>query len=206
MIAILLFLTLFAADTFSSFSYCRDNSRGPFETQCVSLNAKGEGDVRFKRRAADSAVELKVQLTGAASDRFLSVLGATNYLEEGDRYESGKKVADLGLKKLTIDMPSGRREAVFNYSTRKEVNDLVAFFEALINQETIGFDFDNALQFERLSIPKRLDQLEAELKGNRVADPERLVPLLDRIQADTRIVNFARTRAGKLKERIQSQK
>lgn len=206
MIGFLLFLSFLPTDTFSLFSYCRDSSRGPFETQCVSLNASGQGDVRFKRRAAGNAVELKVRLTDTASERFLAILEATNYIEDGARYESGKKVADLGLKKLTIDLPSGRREAVFNYSTRKEVNELVTFFEALINQETLGFDFDNALQFERLSIPKRLDLLEAELNGNRVADPERLIPLLERIQADTRIVNFARVRAGKLKERIQSQK
>ena len=65
--------------------------------------------------------------------------------------------------------------------------ELAAFFENLINQETLGFDVDNAIQFDRLSIPKRLDQIENELRANRIADPERLIPLLDKIEADQRV-------------------
>ena len=84
--------------------------------------------------------------------------------------------------------------------------ELAAFFENLINQETLGFDVDNAIQFDRLSIPKRLDQIVNELRANRIADPERLIPLLDKIEADQRVVNYARTRAGKIKKDIQTRK
>ena len=73
-------------------------------------------------------------------------------------------------------MASGRREATFNFSTRKEVIELATFFEGLINQETIGFDIDTALQFERLSIPQRLEHIEKELRANRISDPPRLFP------------------------------
>ncbi len=190
---------------FFSFTYCRDNTRGPYETQCVELKPTGDGDVRFKRREAES-VSVQITLSGRAKDRFLSVLEGVNYLEQGSTYESGKKVADLGLKRLTVQLPSGKREATFNYSSRKDVTDLVNFFEALINRETIGFDIDNAMQFERLSIPKRLEMIENELKANRIADPPRLIPLLEKIEADQRLMNFARTRATKIKQQIQTQK
>jgi hypothetical protein len=112
----------------------------------------------------------------------------------------------LGLKKLLLEMPSGRREAVFNFSTLKEVTELGTFFDALINQETLLVDIDTALQFERLSIPKRLDQIENELKANRIADPQRLIPLLERIEKDQRLVNFARTHAGRLKQQLLTAK
>ena len=93
-----------------------------------------------------------------------------------------------------------------NFSTRKDATDLASFFDGIINEETIGFDIDTALQFERLSIPKRLDQIENELKSNRIADPERLIPILDKIQADQRLMNYARSKAGKMKEQILAKK
>ena len=196
------FLTL--AD-FATFTYCRENSRGLYELQCVQLDGDAKGEVKFKRRDADT-VNVKIQLSPAARDRFVGVLAATNYLEHGDTYESPRKVADLGRKRLTIEMPSGKREATYNFSDRKEVVDLTAFFEALINQETIGFDLDNAMQFERLSIPKRLDQIENELKSNRIGDPDRLITMLQKIEADQRIINYARVRASKIIKQIQTRK
>ena len=87
---------------------------------------------------------------------------------------------------------------------RKDVSDLSAFFEGLINQETLGFDIRNAMQFEKLSIPKRLEQVENELKANRISDPDRLIPMLEKIEADQQIVNYARLQAGKLKKRIRT--
>jgi hypothetical protein len=199
MTPIALFLLL---QTFSHFSYCRENSRGPYEFQCVELNAEGRGGVRFKRREAE-AIRMDIQLSPAAASRFLAVVAGTNYLADGDSYESPRKVADLGLKRLVIETPSGRREASFNFSQRKEVMDLVAFFEGLVNQETLTFDINTALQFERLSIPKRLDQIEKELQSNRIADPARLIPLLEKIEKDQRLMNIARTRAGKIKMTIE---
>ena len=198
-------LTLLPRQDFSSFSYCRNNSRGPFEVQCVALDAAGKGDVRFKRRDADE-ISVNIQLSPNARDRYLTVIAATKNLEEGNSYESNRKVADLGKKTLVLEMPSGRREATFNFSTLREVADLAAFFEGLINQETIGFDVDTALQFERLSIPQRLEDLENELRANRISDPQRLITMLEKIEKDQRLVNFARTRASRLKEQIQMEK
>ena len=86
------------------------------------------------------------------------------------------------------------------------MTDLSNFFEGLINQETLGFDIVNAMQFERLSIPKRLEQVESELKSNRISDPERLVPMLEKIEADQQIMNYARSQAGKIKREIQTSK
>lgn len=190
---------------FSSFTYCHENTRGPYEVQCIQLDEEAKGEVKFKRRQAET-VNVPIQLSPAGRDRFLSVLSATNYLDHPETFESGKKIADLGAKRLTIEMPSGKREATFNFSMRKDVTDLATFFEGLINQETLGFDIANAMQFERLSIPKRLEQVENELRSNRIADPERLIPMLEKIEADRQIMNYARTQAGKIKKQIQTAK
>jgi hypothetical protein len=197
--------SFFALADFSSFTYCHDNTRGPYETQCVQLDAEAKGQIKFKKRQAET-VDLPIQLSAAARDKFTSLLAATNYLDHPETFESGRKIADLGAKRLTIELPAGKREGTFNYSLRKDITDLSTFFEALINQETLGFDITTAIQFERLSIPKRLEQVENELKANRIADPERLIPILEKIEKDQQIMNYARTQAGKLKNQIQTGK
>jgi hypothetical protein len=196
-------VSVLALADFTSFTFCRENSRGPFELQCVQLDFQAKGEVKFKRRGADT-INAAIQLSPAARDRFIAVLSATGYLNGPEKYESGRKVADLGQKRLTLVTPEGTKEATYNFSERKEVTELTAFFEALINQETIAFDLDNAIQFERLSVPKRLDQIENELKSNRIADPDRFILLLEKIEADQRLINYARTQAGKIKKQIQS--
>jgi len=202
LVSLLWFLPL--AD-FSSFTYCHDNTRGPYETQCIQLDGEGKGEIKFKKRDADT-VDLPMQLSDAGRSKFLSLLAATNYLERPETFESGRKNANLGAKRLSIELPSGKREGTFNYSLRKDITDLSAFFEGLINQETLGFDIGNAIQFDRLSIPKRLEQVENELRSNRIADPERLIPVLERIEKDQQIMNYARTNAGKIKQQIQAKK
>src|SRR5262245_32723561 len=205
MISTAVFFSVFLLADFSTFTYCHDNTRGPYETQCVQLDADAKGEIKFKRRQAET-VNLPIQLSSAAREKFLSLLAATNYLEHPETFESGKKIADLGAKRVSIELPSGKREGTFNFSLRKDITDLSNFFEALINQETIGFDITNAMQFEKLSIPKRLEQVENELRSNRIADPERLVPLLEKIEKDSQIMNYARTQAGKSKKQIQTPK
>src|SRR5215510_3340100 len=170
MIPTTVLISFFALADFTSFTYCHDNTRGPYETQCVQLDADANGEIKFKRREAET-VNLPIQLSALGKEKFVSLLSATNYLEHPETFESGKKIADLGAKRLTIETSSGKREGTFNYSLRKDINDLSTFFEALINQETMAFDINNAIQFERLSIPKRLEQVQGELKANRIADP-----------------------------------
>jgi len=79
----------------------------------------------------------------------------------------------------------------------------VSFFDRLIAQELWVFDVDVALQFDRLGIPKRLEQIEKDLRAKRVADARRLIPVLEKIAADSRLVNFARATAARLKKQIE---
>src|SRR5215471_14106838 len=205
MISSVFLFSLLALADFSSFTYCHDNTRGLYESQCVRLDANAKGEITFKRRQADT-VNLPTELSATAREKFVSLLSATNYLEHPETFESGKKIADLGAKRLTIETSSGKREGTFNYSLRKDVTELSNFFEGLLNQETLEFDITNAMQFERLSIPKRLEQMANELKANRISDPEGLIPVLEKIEANQQIMNYARSQAGKMKKDIETKK
>ena len=204
-IASILIFSFFRLADFSVFTYCHENTRGPYEMQCIQLDAEAKGEVKFKRRQAET-VNVPIQLSDAAREKFIAVVAGTNYLDHPETFESGKKIADLGAKHVTIEMAGGKREATFNYSMRKDVTELSTFFEGLINQETLGFDIGNAMQFEKLSIPKRLEQVENELKANRISDPDRLIPMLEKIETDRQVMNYARSQAARIKKQIQAAK
>ena len=205
LIAMLFLLTTPAQQNFSKFSYCRESASGDFEMLCIDLDSSGVGQARFKRRDDDD-LKVAVTLSPAGKNQFLSALSGTKYLEKASTYESKRKVADLGKKHLTLEMPSGRREAEFNYSDLKDVNALVTFCEGLITQEAIAIDLRWALQFDRLGIPERLDQLENVLKQGRITDPKSMADVLAQIDHDENIVNYARVHARELSEKIASGK
>jgi len=190
-----------AQASFTRFTYCREMPRGLYEKQCLVVTADGSGESQLKRRGSDQ-VQGTFTLSPSGRDRFLAVIAATNNLADSKNYETKKKVADLGRKHVSLEMPSGTREADFNYSDLKEVNALAAFFDGLLNQQTLTLDLETAIRYERLSVPERLNQLESDLKVSRIGDPEGLIPLLDKIAQDQRVLEYARQHAEQIKNRL----
>jgi hypothetical protein len=204
--ATVLFLLLapFQQD-FTRFTYCRDNTSGSFEKLCIELNPAGEGAARLKRSEGDE-IKVAISLSAAGKTQFLSLLSGTKYLANAKAYESSRKVADLGMKYLTLETPAGVREAKFNYSDMKDVNALVTFFDSLVTQEVIAIDLEWAMQFDSLGIPDRLDHLENVLKQTHLADPKSMVEVLGMIEQNEHIVNYARAHARQLSEKISAGK
>jgi hypothetical protein len=190
-----------AQAAFTRFTYCREMPRGLYEKQCLVLAPDGNGEGQLKRRGSD-VVQVPFTLSAPGREKFLAVIAATNNLADGKNYETKKKVADLGRKQLTLEMPAGTRDAVYNYSDLKEVNALSAFFDGLLNQQTLSLDLETAVRFERLSVPQRLDQLDDELKASRIGDPEGLIPLMEKLARDERLLEYARQHAEQIKNRL----
>ena len=200
-ISFLLLAFLPPQQTFNRFVYCREFPSGVFEKQCLDLKPDGTGQSRFKRRGTEEASSV-LTLSSNGREKFLSVVAATRNLADREKYESKRKVANLGRKHITLEIGSETREAEFNYSDLKEVNTLTTFFDGLINQQVLISDLEMALQYERLSIPERLDQLEGEIKSGRIADPQSLIPVLDKIVQNERVVDYARNHAQQLKSQL----
>ena len=196
-------LGLFPQSEFTSFSFCRDGLGGTDEVQCVELDPSGKGVFMLTYADADS-LDVELQLSASGTGKFIDLLAETDYLADADSYDSGREVLSLGLKTLTLEGPTGTREAVFYLATVREAIELATFLDRLITQEMLLLDIETALQFDRLGIPERLDQIERDLARDRLADARRLIPMLERLAADTRVVNYARTTANRLKEEIET--
>jgi hypothetical protein len=203
-IALFLLLSSFQQD-FTRFTFCRETPGGSFDSVCILLNPAGSGEAQFKRREGED-FKFAIMLSPSGNNEFLRVLSGTKYLANAKSYESRKKVADLGKKHLILEMASGRREANFNYSDMKDVTALVTFFEKLVIHEALVVDLGWAMQFDRLGVPDRLDQMEKILKDGRSADPKSLMDVLDMVDQDQRIVNYARSHARELKQKIATAK
>src|SRR5688572_7588314 len=188
-------------EAFTRFIYCRESPGGVCEKQCVDLKPDGTGQSRFKRRGSDEAAS-PLTLSPAGREKLLSTIAATRNLEGREKYETTRRVANLGRKHLTLELPSETRVAEFNYSDLKEVDALARFFDGLINQITLVQDLESAVRYERLSVPDRLDQLEEQIKIGRIGDPHGLVPALDKLILDERILEYARQHAQQMKNQI----
>jgi hypothetical protein len=187
--------------SFVLFSYCHEYSVGLYEKQCIELKPDGTGQSIFKRRDSDP-ISAPVTLSPAGRSKFLSIIAATRNLADAQKYESSKKVANLGMKVVVLETESERKEAKYNYSELKDVTALTTFFDALLNQYVMSADIQLAARYERLSIPERLDEFDRQLKANRFGDPPGLIPVLDGLIVNDRILQYAREHAQELKDRI----
>ena len=188
-------------ESFARITYCHEFSGGAYEKQCVELKPDGTGQSRLKRRGgAETSGSLTLSQPGR--ERLLSVIAGTRNLADRQKYETTKKVANLGRKHIALEMPAETREADFNYSDLKEVNALATFFDGLLNQQALIADIETATQYERLSIPERLDQLEGQLKLGVIGDPQGLIPLLDKIIRNDALLDYARAHAEQIKNQL----
>ena len=150
-------------------------------------------------------VDVELRLSPSGTRRFVDLLAETDYLADAETYDSGREVLSLGLKTMKLEGPRGNRESAFYLPEPPEAAALSRFFDRLISQELLLLDIESALLFDRLGIPGRLDQIEKDLERDRLADAPRLIPMLERIGADSGVVNYARTTAIRLKEAIEAQ-
>src|SRR5438105_13291131 len=109
-IASILIFSFFRLADFSVFTYCHENTRGPYEMQCIQLDAEAKGEVKFKRRQAET-VNVPIQLSDAAREKFIAGLAGTKYVDHPEAFESGKKIVDVGGKHDTIKITGGMPEA-----------------------------------------------------------------------------------------------
>jgi hypothetical protein len=199
--ALLILVLLPLQQSFVRFSYCHEYPVGLFEKQCIELKPDGTGQTVLKRRDSDP-ISAPVTLSPAGRSRFLSSLAATRNLADAEKYESSKRVANLGMKVLVLDLGSETKEAKYNYSELKDVIALTTLFDALLNQYVMSADIELAARYQRLSIPEYLDELDRQLKAGRFGDPPGLIPVLDGLIVNDRILQYAREHAQELKDRI----
>jgi hypothetical protein len=115
-----------------------------------------------------------------------------------------RRIADLGEKTFRFEKGGEVHEARYNYTLNRSATQLALIFEGLFQQQRDLTLLEQRLRYDRLGVNDALHQFEDDLGLRTIPEPERVLPVLDRIAADSRVVEVARKLARALAERIRT--
>jgi hypothetical protein len=115
-----------------------------------------------------------------------------------------KRIANLGQKTFRYERGSEVHETTFNYTLNASATMLMQIFEGLARQQGDLTLLMRSVKYDRLGVNDALRQFEADMDHRLLPEPERMLPVLDQIGADSHFVEIARTRARALAERIRT--
>lgn len=115
-----------------------------------------------------------------------------------------RRIADLGEKTFRYEKSGEAHEARYNYTLNRSATQLALIFEGLFQQQRDLVLLEQRLKYDRLGVNDALHQFEDDLGQRTLPEPERLLPVLDRVAADSRVVEVARQLARALAERIRT--
>lgn len=120
---------------------------------------------------------------------------------------SDRKVASTGRKILRYESDGVVRGTVeFDYSEIATARKLASWFVNLAGTHQHLEELNRTFRFDRLGVNKALVAVEQSFDRDRIVAPALLVPILDKISQQPRIVHLARARAEGLLERIRKER
>ncbi len=118
--------------------------------------------------------------------------------------DTKRRIANLGEKTFRFERGGDSGEVKFNYTINATANQLLMIFEGLARQQDHLRTLMHRMKYDRLGVNSALLNFESDLNHRILPEPERLLPVLEQIAADTRFVDIARQRSRALIERIRN--
>jgi hypothetical protein len=169
----------------------------------LSITVDQRGAAIYEGRKLDEPPSPRhLQLTDATTQRIFELAAALDNFDGGD-LESYKKVANLGRKTLVYDDGKQKHQVEFNYTQSHEARDLVDILERISNVAQYIATLEYSIQFDHLSLPTHLRQIQTDLDRRALADPELMAPTLEKIVRNPRFLHLAQSRAQNILERLQ---
>ena len=168
----------------------------------ISVDRAGSGTYDG-RKLDDPPHPRPLKLSDATTQKLFELAAALDDFRSVD-LESHKRVANLGTKTLTYEEDGQKYQAQFNYSLRREAQELSELFEkiAAVEQHIVVLEY--AAKYDHLSLPRELLQIQIDLNNKVLADPQLMVPALDQIARNPRFLHLAQVRAQNILERLQN--
>jgi hypothetical protein len=169
----------------------------------LRLTVDSNGSGTFEGHKLDEAQSPRpFQLSAATTQRIFALAGQLDNFHSLD-LESHKKVANLGQKTFTYQQGEDVNRVVFNYTENRSARELVDIFEALgaVEEHIAALEFE--MKYDPLGLSEELSQIQSELNNKSLAEPEILLPTLEKIARSSRFLHLAQVRAQQIIERIQ---
>ncbi len=169
----------------------------------VELRIRSDGSASFDiRMLEDEPLPRPFVVSPALTQKLFELAAQLNYFE-GQELDVKRRIAHLGTKTFRYEAAGRAHETSFNYTLNATANQLLKLFEGLARQQEHMQSIERSLRYDRLGVNDALLRLEADLSRNLLPEPNRLLPLLESIAADDRIIEIARQRARALIARLQ---
>lgn len=118
--------------------------------------------------------------------------------------DTKRRIANLGEKTFRYESGNESGEVKFNYTINATANQLLMIFEGLARQQDHLRTLLHRMKYDRLGVNSALLNFESDLNHKILPEPERLLPVLEQIAADSRYVDIARQRSRALIQRIRN--
>lgn len=176
------------------------NSSPEFVELHLSESGRATADIRTLE---DDPAPVAFEVSQSLTQRMFALAGELDYFN-GIELDVRRRIANLGEKTFRYERGGVAHQVVFNYTLNPTASRLLQLFEGLARQMEHRERLERRLRFDRLGIHQALLNLESDLNRGILPEPAVLVPMLEAIAADTRIIEMARQRARSLLERIRS--
>lgn len=176
------------------------NSSPEFIEVKISDQGKATFDIRQLDQEADPE---PFEVSPPVQKRIFDLAAGLKYFAIAN-LDIQKKIANLGEKTFRYENGAEVHETSFNYTLNPSAAQLVQIFEGLARQQQDLVLLQRQAKFDRLGVNDALLQFESDMDHRLLPEPERLLPVLDQIAADSHFVEIARSRARALALRIRN--
>jgi hypothetical protein len=172
----------------------------------IEIKVPERGPCRFDiRQLDDDSDPLPFTIGEPLRAKIFELAGQLRYFREL-QLDVKRRIANLGQKTLRWERGSEAHESSFNYTLDSNANQLMQIFEGLARQQEHLVLLERRMKYDRLGVNDALLQFEMDLNKRAIPEPERMLPILEQIGGDSRVVDIARQRARSLAERIRNPK
>ena len=203
LLAVLMFVPICqAASSDATITYRRVFKGSSPEFIEIKIGEQGKATYEIRQLEEDAAAE-SFEVGAPVRKKIFELAADLNNFAITD-LDIQKRIANLGQKTFRYERGQEVHETTFNYTLNNSATQLMQIFEGLARQQGDLVLLQRNVKYDRLGVNDALRQFESDMDHRLLPEPERLLPVLDQIGADSHFVDIARTRARALAERIRN--
>jgi hypothetical protein len=143
------------------------------------------------------AFHLDFTISPGTRERIFDLAARAKYFE--GKVDSGKRnIASTGEKVLSYKDEQRNTRAAYNYSPNPAVQELTTLFQNLSTTLEFGRRLDYYYHYQKLALDEELKRMEQMLKEKNLEEVQAIAPILQKILADSSVINVTRGRAQRL--------
>ena len=112
--------------------------------------------------------------------------------------ESKHRVASTGNKTLIFKDAQRSTQVTYNYSQLPAIQELTTLFQNMSQTLEFARRLQYDYRYQKLALDEELKRMEDMARANNLGEMQAVVPILNRIAADTAVINVVRARAQRL--------